>query len=593
MHALWALGQLGAAGLRAGFGDDLAWAAEEAAPLREQITRIAGERGEAGGDWLVGDLIAALEEPSPRVRFFAAQSLGRLAAREAVGPLFALVRENDDRDPFLRHAAVFALYRIGDVDAALARADDPSAAVRLAVLLQLRRAARSEIARFLGDPDPFLVVEAARAIHDVPIPEALASLAALLESRRLPSSDDPQSSYALHRRVIGANRTLGDEASALRLASYTLYDEVPLEMRRLALETLGEFSEPAPRDLAMTWHRPLAPRDPAVVHAALDRYGPALVTGDLGDRAMEIATAYGRIPLPDDELLTRVENPSLEPSHRIASLTALASRSAPELDGAIAVALSSDSPQLRAQGRRLLAGLDREASLSSVLAIPKDAPLAERQSGWRTLVTIGGEEAAAYVASSLDRWADGSLDPAVALEVLEAARALETDGLAARLAQIDAEHDRDPVRSRAYALAGGDAGRGKLVFQTRGDCQRCHHGPGGDGHGSGVGPDLGGVMSRRSPEHVLESILEPQAEIAAGFATVSVVLQDGRVLSGTLARESEIELVIQVGGEGGSEMSVPTSEIRERSPATSGMPPLGLALSPRELRDLVAYVATL
>ena len=92
---------------------------------------------------------------------------------------------------------------------------------------------------------------------------------------------------------------------------------------------------------------------------------------------------------------------------------------------------------------------------------------------------------------------------------------------------------------------------------------------------------------------MLKSILDPQAEIAAGFATVSVVLDDGRVLSGNVARESEAELVLQVGGEGGTEISIPTSEIRERSPAASGMPPMGLALSPRELRDLVAYVATL
>jgi quinoprotein glucose dehydrogenase len=585
-HALWGLGQLGPEALRAGVGEDIAWAAGEPPALREQIVRIAGE---GGGEWLAADLVAALRDPSLRIRFFAAQSLGRLGAVDAVDPLFAMLRENDDRDPFLRHAGVFALHRIGDVDAALARADDPSRAVRLAVLLQLRRSGRGEIARFLADSDPFLMVEAARAIHDVPIPDALPALAALAESRRLPTDDDPQSSYALHRRVIGANRTLGSEEAALRLAAYVLRDEVPLAMRKLALETLAEYTRPAPRDLAMTWHRPLAARDEAVVHAALDRYGVELVAGDLGDRALEIASAYGRVPLPNDELLALVEN-SREPSRRIAGLTALAGRDARELDAAIAVALASDSARLRAEARRVLAGHDPEAALASILKIPSDAPIDERQAGWRSLTQIGGDAAAAHVAAALDRWEAGDLDRAIGLEVLEAARALEGSALDERVAAIDAAHERDPVGSRAYVLAGGDAARGRLVFQTRGDCQRCH---GSGGSGSGVGPDLAGITGRRSALHVLESILDPQAEIASGFATVSIVLDDGRVLSGNLARESESELVVQIGGEGGNEISIPTSEIRERSPASSGMPPMGLALSPRELRDLVAYVATL
>ena len=50
-------------------------------------------------------------------------------------------RENDDRDVFLRHAAVYALSRIGDLEAVVAHASDPSPAVRRAVLLVLRRAA--------------------------------------------------------------------------------------------------------------------------------------------------------------------------------------------------------------------------------------------------------------------------------------------------------------------------------------------------------------------------------------------------------------------------------------------------------------------
>ena len=56
---------------------------------------------------------------------------------------------------------------------------DDSPAARMGVLLAMRRERDPEIARFLSDSDPRLVLEAARAIHDVPIAAALPRLASL------------------------------------------------------------------------------------------------------------------------------------------------------------------------------------------------------------------------------------------------------------------------------------------------------------------------------------------------------------------------------------------------------------------------------
>jgi len=135
--------------------------------------------------------------------------------------------------------------------------------------------------------------------------------------------------------------------------------------------------------------------------------------------------------------------------------------------------------------------------------------------------------------------------------VIEAALADGNKALAARAQALLAPSSERPVESRRWALAGGDPVAGRAVFQTVGDCQRCHGDPDvapaaseATAHGGRIGPALVGV-AEKGPHFALESVLEPGAQIAEGF----------------------------------------------RSP--SGMPPMGLALEPRALRDLVAYLMTL
>ena len=100
-----------------------------------------------------------------------------------------------------------------------ARRDD-SPAARMGVLLALRRQEDPAIAGFLSDPDPRLVLEAARAINDVPITAAFAALAAVRVSSTM--------GLPLFRRVLNANFRLGraehaalvaDSARAFRPAS--------------------------------------------------------------------------------------------------------------------------------------------------------------------------------------------------------------------------------------------------------------------------------------------------------------------------------------------------------------------------------------
>jgi hypothetical protein len=89
---------------------------------------------------------------------------------------------------------------------------------------------------------------------------------------------------------------------------------------------------------------------------------------------------------------------------------------------------------------------------------------------------------------------------------------------------------------------------------------------------------------------LLESLLVPAAEIAPGFATVSLVLEGGETLSATLLEEGATELTLDVAGE---LRVVARDEIVSTSTQASAMPPMGLALPLSELRDLIEYLSDL
>src|SRR5262249_16066879 len=127
-------------------------------------------------------------------------------------PLLDLLKANNDKDPYLRHAAVMGLYFSNrnpvDLfnactiakDQAKEKYDVPS--VRLGVLLALRKHKSEKCAEFLSDSEPRIVAEAARAIYDVRLgADAMATLAKLAEKLNQPD--------AISFRALAANYYLG------------------------------------------------------------------------------------------------------------------------------------------------------------------------------------------------------------------------------------------------------------------------------------------------------------------------------------------------------------------------------------------------
>ena len=141
------------------------------------------------------------------------------------------------------------------------------------------------------------------------------------------------------------------------------------------------------------------------------------------------------------------------------------------------------------------------------------------------------------------------------------------------------------------ALVGGNVGRGRELFveHPAAACTRCHT---VRNAGSDVGPNLTGVATRLSRDLILESLVDPNARIAPGFGTVAVTLRNGQKVDGTLKEETAAELVVTTGTPA-VERRIAKADIAERTNPVSAMPPVGAILKPREVRDVVAYLATL
>jgi quinoprotein glucose dehydrogenase len=97
LHAIWGLGQMGLA-------DPLLALINDAdAEVRAQTAKVLGDLGQAL------PLLPLLQDVHPRVRLHAALSLGRCRNKDFAGYLLRLLLDNDDVDPFIRHAGVAAI----------------------------------------------------------------------------------------------------------------------------------------------------------------------------------------------------------------------------------------------------------------------------------------------------------------------------------------------------------------------------------------------------------------------------------------------------------------------------------------------------
>ncbi len=566
LHAVWGLGQIGAADRAVPLLDDAD------AEVRAQAARVLGDgRVSAAGD----ALLARLKDASPRVRYHAATALGKLKLARAHAALVEMIRENDDRDRLLRHAGVMALAGIGDVDAMLAAAKGAPLSVRLAVVLALRRMGRWEIRDFLEDTD--LRFEAARAINDAPIAEGLRKL-----SMQIANSGCPR---PLLSRAVNASFRLGDAGMLARFISGSR--EQP-EMRAEALRALADWERPSGRDRVTGLWRALEPRDPEPAREALRSVLDDLLRGAPLGVQVEALRAASVLGVGELEALRAFAAKGKEIPLRVEALRALATRGDPTLGAVVREALAEDDETLRGEVVRLIP----KASLADGVALlertaTQDGSVGVRQAALAALAESSADADAVF-ARLMERLLAGTWPAPLKLDLLEAAaRRPASKRLVA--AFEEARKKDDPLAPWRECLAGGDAGRGRQLFWVRvhASCHQCHR---IGEEGGTAGPALTGIGARQSREYLLESLLFPSKAIAPGYETVAVLLESDAVETGRVVRESDAELVLR--GPDGAEKAIAKAAIKKARRGLSAMPDdLGKLLTRRELRDLVEYLA--
>ncbi len=139
---------------------------------------------------------------------------------------------------------------------------------------------------------------------------------------------------------------------------------------------------------------------------------------------------------------------------------------------------------------------------------------------------------------------------------------------------------------------GGEAGPGReLFFSEKTGCAKCHR---AQGQGGAVGPDLSVVGRASDRAKLVNSILQPSANIGPLYVTHEVTTKAGAAHAGLAPEGTGGAAVVLILADG-RRVEIPRGEIAaERTSAVSLMPAgVEAGLSVREFADLIRYLETL
>lgn len=569
LHAIWSLGQL--ARMDAKAADALVQVlADSDAEIRNHAVRTlgdlrAGEAGRVVAEAASAGILARLTDASPRVRASAALALGKLGVSSARDALLGVLQNNAANDRVVADEAASAMAKLGEPTVLATLAKERPAPVRLGVVVALRKMATNEASDaasfFFLDADPAVAVEAARAVYDtLPAFDATPAAQQAASRRLLSLASIAGSSLAsdraiepLVRRVIAANVRIGDAASAARLVSLAAAP-IPDEFRLLALDRVLNWDKPTKReDVWGNWvdlpARAAADAKAAIADGLQRVLAPsARASAAVTTKARELEARY---TLSVPEMVARLGKDGIPETEAVALLHELNVRDRAAAETAANAMLDRGVTGLgRAAAEKLLVERNKQKAATRIIELARTGPLADRQRSILLLGTLDVLVAREEVAKLTQQMVADEHDDGVSLEIYQAAMKQPNGSAAKKLATpLGKASNRPEGYADSLLREGGDVAAGHEVFfhHQAAECLRCHTvlGEGGTATGGQAGPNLTEVGLRLSRGKLIESICEPNAVVAKGYGT------------------------------------------------TSAMPVMTQYLSPREVRDVVAYLTSL
>jgi putative heme-binding domain-containing protein len=135
----------------------------------------------------------------------------------------------------------------------------------------------------------------------------------------------------------------------------------------------------------------------------------------------------------------------------------------------------------------------------------------------------------------------------------------------------------------------GDAARGEVLFEGKGECAHCHR---VGAVGPRFAPDLSDVGAIRRASQIQRSLTDPSSQMMPINRPVRIVTRDGKVIKGR--RLNEDTYTVQVIDEHENLLSLTKANLREYAIGTvSPMPSSRDRLTEGETSDVVAYLLSL
>ncbi|MGN6544064.1 MAG: PVC-type heme-binding CxxCH protein [Aureliella sp.] len=141
-----------------------------------------------------------------------------------------------------------------------------------------------------------------------------------------------------------------------------------------------------------------------------------------------------------------------------------------------------------------------------------------------------------------------------------------------------------PALADVAQLSPEQIAAGRMTFRRV--CAQCHR---LEDMGNDVGPPLK-QLGDKSPEQLLDIVLDPNREVDPKFLGYSVLLGDGRVLAGIIREESAGQIVLAEAG--GKQHTIARSDIEQIKTTGLSLMPVGLEeqISPEQMKELIGYL---